>query len=245
MSTNHHYDVLIIGSGAAGLSLALRLGEHLKIAIVAKRELEETNNYYAQGGISAVLDSKDSVESHVEDTLNAGGGLCDEKTVQLVVEHGRELTHPVKRGLYEKSLTYFGNRYYMTIRNDRKGFVATSDDGLNFNDIKPWTFDDGTDLGSYNTQQKWVTHSDGLFLVYTRRGADNDHIVRHRAPLFIARVDTERLCVIRESERVAVQTIAQNERQGRTLCCNDPGYCASWWFSEPSEPSAKRLFLER
>ena len=88
MTTNHNHDVLIIGSGAAGLSLALRLGEHLKIAIVAKRELEETNTYYAQGGISAVLDSTDSIESHVQDTLNAGGGLCDEKTVQLVVEHG-------------------------------------------------------------------------------------------------------------------------------------------------------------
>ncbi|MCU7845831.1 MAG: L-aspartate oxidase [Candidatus Thiodiazotropha sp. (ex Monitilora ramsayi)] len=88
MTTNHNHDVLIIGSGAAGLSLALRLGQHLKIAIVAKRELEETNTYYAQGGISAVLDSTDSIESHVQDTLNAGGGLCDEKTVQLVVEHG-------------------------------------------------------------------------------------------------------------------------------------------------------------
>jgi hypothetical protein len=120
------------------------------------------------------------------------------------LEHGRELSHPVKRGLYEKSLTYYGDRYYLTIRNDQKGFVTTSDDGLNFGPVKPWTFDDGADLGSYNTQQKWVTHSDGLFLVYTRQGADNDHIIRHRAPLFIARVDTNRLCIIRKSERIAV-----------------------------------------
>ncbi|MFH1924083.1 MAG: sialidase family protein [Planctomycetota bacterium] len=120
------------------------------------------------------------------------------------LEHGRELRHPVKRGLYEKSLTFYGGRYYMTMRNDQKGFVATSDDGLNFGPIKPWTFDDGSDLGSYNTQQKWVTHGDGLFLVYTRRGADNDHIVRHRAPLFIARVDTDRLTVLRSTERIAV-----------------------------------------
>ncbi len=88
MSISHNHDVLIIGSGAAGLSLALRLSDHLKIALVAKSELEETNTYYAQGGISAVLDSTDTIESHVEDTLNAGGGLCDEETVQLVVEHG-------------------------------------------------------------------------------------------------------------------------------------------------------------
>jgi L-aspartate oxidase len=88
MTTDFQHDVLIIGSGAAGLSLALHLKTHLKIALVSKRELEETNTYYAQGGISVVLDEEDSVASHVKDTLNAGVGLCDEKIVQLVVEHG-------------------------------------------------------------------------------------------------------------------------------------------------------------
>jgi L-aspartate oxidase len=88
MTTDFQHDVLIIGSGAAGLSLALHLGTHLKIALISKRELEETNTYYAQGGISVVLDEEDSVASHVKDTLNAGVGLCDEKIVQLVVEHG-------------------------------------------------------------------------------------------------------------------------------------------------------------
>jgi L-aspartate oxidase len=88
MTTDYHHDVLIIGSGAAGLSLALHLDRHLKIAVISKRELEETNTYYAQGGISAVLDEEDSIASHVKDTLNAGVGLCDEKIVQLVVEHG-------------------------------------------------------------------------------------------------------------------------------------------------------------
>jgi hypothetical protein len=120
------------------------------------------------------------------------------------VERGADLVHDVKRGLYEKSLTFFQGKYYMTMRNDLKGFVAVSDDGLNFGPIKAWTFDDGRDLGSYNTQQKWVTHSDGLFLVYTRRGANNDHIMRHRAPLFIAQVDPDRLCVLRDTERIAV-----------------------------------------
>jgi len=120
------------------------------------------------------------------------------------LEHGDELVHKVKRGLYEKSITFYDGRYYMTIRNDRKGYVTVSDDGLNYAPIKAWTFDDGTELGSYNTQQKWVTHSDGLFLVYTRRGANNDHITRHRAPLFIAQVDTGKLCVRRDTERIAV-----------------------------------------
>jgi len=84
------FDVLIIGSGAAGLSLALRLPESIRIAVIAKRELSEGNTYYAQGGISAVLDVEDSIDSHVDDTLDAGAGLCDEQTVRLVVEKGPE-----------------------------------------------------------------------------------------------------------------------------------------------------------
>ncbi|MFC1684660.1 L-aspartate oxidase [Pseudomonadota bacterium] len=90
METNHLHDVLIIGSGAAGLSLALRLPDSARIAVVAKRNLSEGNTLYAQGGISAVLDVKDSVESHVADTLNAGAGLCDEAAVRHVVEKGPE-----------------------------------------------------------------------------------------------------------------------------------------------------------
>ncbi len=118
------------------------------------------------------------------------------------VTHGDELHLNEVRGLVEPSLTRFRGRYYLTLRNDKRGYVTSSDDGLHFDVIKPWTFDDGSELGSYNTQQHWVTHSDGLFLSYTRRGAKNDHIMRNRAPLFIARVDPERMTVIRESETV-------------------------------------------
>ena len=108
------------------------------------------------------------------------------------------------RGLGEPSLTRFKGEFIMTIRNDKKGFVTRSKDGMNFEAIKPWKFDDRTDLGNYNTQQHWVTHKNGLFLVYTRRGANNDHIFRHRAPLFIAQVDPDKLCVIRETEQILV-----------------------------------------
>ena len=120
------------------------------------------------------------------------------------LKHGSELTVPIKRGLYEPSITRFGGRFYLTMRNDDCGYVSSSKDGLTFAEPKKWAFDDGRELGNYNTQQHWVTHSSGLYLVYTRRGADNDHVFRHRAPLFIARVDPESLRVIRSSERVLV-----------------------------------------
>lgn len=120
------------------------------------------------------------------------------------VDHGSELSVPIKRGLYEPSLAKWGDRFFLTMRNDDHGYIAVSDDGQTFSEPKRWTFDNGEDLGNYNTQQHWVTHEDALFLVYTRRGADNDHVFRHRAPLFIARVDPEKLHVIRDSEQVLV-----------------------------------------
>jgi hypothetical protein len=120
-----------------------------------------------------------------------------------IIEQGNEMTVTQPRGLYEPSLARWDDRFFLTLRNDDMGYVCEGD-GLNFAEPRPWLFNDGTDLGSYNTQQHWVTHTDGLFLTYTRRGADNDYVVRHRAPIFMAQVDPDRLCVIRETERVIV-----------------------------------------
>lgn len=120
------------------------------------------------------------------------------------VEHGSEMTVNVKRGLAEPSITRVGERYYLTLRNDEHGYVTSSDDGLQYDEPVRWMFDDGADLGNYNTQQHWVTHGDELYLIYTRKGANNDHVFRHRAPLFIARVDCESLRVIRATEQVVV-----------------------------------------
>ncbi len=120
------------------------------------------------------------------------------------VRHGTILRLDVPRGLYEPSLTTFRGRHFLTLRNDVRAYHSTSADGLAFAPPRPWTFDDGTELGSYNTQQHWLTHSDGLFLVYTRRGATNDHIVRNRAPLFMAQVDPDSMNLLRRTERVVV-----------------------------------------
>jgi L-aspartate oxidase len=87
----HGTDILIIGCGAAGLSLALRLAETARVVALAKGPLHEGSTYYAQGGISAVLDVGDSIESHVQDTLIAGAGLCHPDVVRFTVEHGREI----------------------------------------------------------------------------------------------------------------------------------------------------------
>ncbi|MDT8405385.1 L-aspartate oxidase [Sulfuriflexus sp.] len=86
MSTQYTHDVLVIGGGIAGLTLALRLAEDVKVAIIAKGSLTESSSLYAQGGIAAVLEQDDSIEAHIEDTLNAGGQLCDPAVVRQVVE---------------------------------------------------------------------------------------------------------------------------------------------------------------
>ncbi|QKZ06548.1 L-aspartate oxidase [Pseudomonas eucalypticola] len=90
MSQQYQHDVLVIGSGAAGLSLALTLPAHLRIAVLSKGDLANGSTFWAQGGVAAVLDDTDTVQSHVEDTLNAGGGLCHEDAVRFTVEHSRE-----------------------------------------------------------------------------------------------------------------------------------------------------------
>jgi len=85
----NYYDVLIVGSGAAGLALALKLPANLQIAILSKNTLSESSTYYAQGGIAAPVAYTDSVKQHAQDTISAGAGLCNEETVQHVIESGR------------------------------------------------------------------------------------------------------------------------------------------------------------
>lgn len=88
VSLSDQFDVLIVGSGAAGLTLALSLPDDLKIAVLAKAPLTEASTFYAQGGVAAVLDETDSIENHIDDTLIAGAGLCHRDAVAFTVEHG-------------------------------------------------------------------------------------------------------------------------------------------------------------
>ncbi|MBM2830658.1 MAG: L-aspartate oxidase, partial [Gammaproteobacteria bacterium] len=90
LANQHQHDILIIGSGASGLSLALQLAETATVAVLSKAALTEGATFYAQGGVSAVLDTSDTIESHVQDTLRVGANLCKPDIVRFVVEHGVE-----------------------------------------------------------------------------------------------------------------------------------------------------------
>ena len=87
----HDFDVLVIGSGAAGLGLALRLSSNLRIAVISKGTLDAGSTAWAQGGISAVIDEHDSIEQHLADTMDTGAGLCDESAVLHTVSHGKNV----------------------------------------------------------------------------------------------------------------------------------------------------------
>ena len=84
----HRCDVLIIGSGAAGLSLALKLADHCQVIVLSKSDRNEGSTRYAQGGIAAVFDEQDS-DAHVKDTLAAGAGLCEEPAVRFTAERAK------------------------------------------------------------------------------------------------------------------------------------------------------------
>jgi len=85
----HHSDILVIGSGAAGLTLALSLANTARVTVLSKDGLTSGSTWHAQGGIAAVLDDEDSIESHVTDTLNAGGGLCHPDVVEFTVKNSK------------------------------------------------------------------------------------------------------------------------------------------------------------
>ncbi len=118
------------------------------------------------------------------------------------VEHGSEHTISIPRGLYEPSICALKGRFFLTMRGEQNGHVTRSNDGINYEPAIEWKFDDGQPLLCANAQQHWITHGDKLYLTFSRKGANNDHVFRNRAPIFIAEADPEKLHVLRASEQV-------------------------------------------
>jgi L-aspartate oxidase len=109
------FDTLIIGSGLAGLSLALKLADRQKVAVITKKSLLEGASAWAQGGIAAVLSPEDSVDKHIQDTLIAGAGLCDPQTTRFVVEHGAEaIDWLIRQGVPFSRDSSSENGYHLT-----------------------------------------------------------------------------------------------------------------------------------
>src|SRR5476649_1059394 len=85
MNKERRVDFLIVGSGIAGLSYALKVAEHGKVCMITKASEDESSTKYAQGGIAAVMYAPDSYQKHINDTLDCGDGLCDERVVKMVI----------------------------------------------------------------------------------------------------------------------------------------------------------------
>lgn len=121
---------------------------------------------------------------------------------------GNELRNTTKRGLLEPSVIQFGDKFYLTIRaEDNRGYVAVSSDGLNWAEPQAWSWDNGEPLEMSTTQQHWLKHSDGLYLVYMRKATENANVMRWRAPLYMALVDQKTMRLIRSTERVVFPLI--------------------------------------
>ena len=121
-----------------------------------------------------------------------------------VKKYGERLTCRKGYGFSEASIAMLNDKYYITLRGEEEGYLAISDDGINYSEPIVWKWDDGSILQNYMTQQRWLRFKDGLFLAYTRKGANNDHVFRHRAPMFMARFDEDNLCLIKSTEVILV-----------------------------------------
>ena len=132
---------------------------------------------------------------------------------------GPPLRNPKGRGLLEPSVTTFGGKFWITIRaEDNRGYVSVSDDGLIWDQQQAWCWEDGSPLEMSTTQQHWLTHSDGLFLVYTRKDTSNLNVIRWRSPLWVARVDPTKRCLIKSTEQVVLPLVGDG--------VNDPNQVA-------------------
>jgi len=146
--------------------------------------------------------------------------LCRFDGKRVAIEKvGNELVNRKGRGLLEPSLVAWRDEFFVTIRaEDGRGYWSRSGDGLKWEEQRAWTWEDGTPLVMSTTQQHWLPHSAGLFLVYTRKSKQNVNVFRWRAPIYMARFDPARGCLLRETERVVLPLVGDG--------INDPKHVA-------------------
>jgi hypothetical protein len=144
--------------------------------------------------------------------------LCSYDGEELKIkEHGNTLRFDCGRGLLEPSIIKYNGMYYMTIRTeDNRAYLSFSEDGLQWQGLYPWNWDNGEQLITSTTQQHWLEINNELWLVYTRKSKDNEHIMRWRAPLYMAKVSFNNKsgmpfdknknipCLIRNSEKTII-----------------------------------------
>lgn len=137
------------------------------------------------------------------------GVICGFNGETLWVKQvGAPIVHDAGRGLLEPSVTHYRGRFLLTLRaEDGRGYVCASADGLEWSLKQAWAWDDGELLTMSTTQQHWLVHSAGLFLVYTRRDSSNINVPRWRAPLWMAEVDLATLRLMRGTERVVLPLV--------------------------------------
>lgn len=136
--------------------------------------------------------------------LSATTLRCSYDGIDIAIrESGTSLTIPYGRGLFEPSVAHVNEQYYMTLRaEDGHGYVSVSNDGLGWNTPTPWRWDTNHEpLMMGTTQQHWLIHSDAVYLIYTRRSEQNADIFRWRSPLYIAEVDLDHRCLLKNTER--------------------------------------------
>jgi hypothetical protein len=152
------------------------------------------------------------------------------------IEHGNVLPIEAAGGWSKYSMICFNGRYFLTIRHRDRGSVTSSMNGLHFEDYITWCFDDGEELGNYNTGQKWLRHKDCLYLVYTRKSDLSGGVFRSRAPLFMAEVDTEKLRIRRNTERIVFPE--KGARMGNftsaNISANESWVISGEWLSQDS-----------
>jgi hypothetical protein len=147
------------------------------------------------------------------------GVLCSFDGEELKIKKvGPPLELKKGRGLLEPSVTRFGGKFHITIRaEDGHGYHSTSANGLDWQPKQQWTWDDGTKVPMSTTQQHWLTHSEGLFLVYTRKDQSNSGVIRWRSPLWLAQVNSKTGRLIKATEQVVLPVMGDGVKDANSV----------------------------